>query len=159
MKDDAPVPAEIPRKRRALEAAPDVWLAQWLGGAYPLVPSQRARLEAEKARRQRIRRSQNRVATIVVGHEGQTPDQKRAVAEALRTFEPTAVYRATGDYNATRTLIREADLVIAAPRESAPPADKQVRDRSSVWIAVDYAKHRRVPVKIIMPNGKEGTLG
>lgn len=158
MKDDAPIPAEIPRKRRQLEAVPDVWLAEWLGGAYPLVPSQKARLEAEKARRRDLRRSESRSAAVITGPEGQTPQQKAAVAEALTAFGATEVHRPRGALDARAQIRAGTDLVIATPREATSPGWSPVDGRSVVWIAIDYAKHRRVPVKIIMPDGKEGTL-
>lgn len=152
-KDDIEIPSEIPRKRRQLEAALDSWVAFWLSGEP--TPSQRRRLEEERERRKRLRRAQSRVVAVIVGPEGQTPEQKAAITEALTAAQDTVL---RPPIVAAKSAIRSSDLVIAAPRESAAPSDVQIRDRSSVWHAIDYAKHRRVPVRIIMPNGKEGNL-
>lgn len=157
MKDDAPPPAAVPRKRRQLESLPDRWIAEWLSGAYPLPRGDRLRLEAERERRKAVRRAEDRTVTVVIGPEGQTPQQRAAVADALAMLQPTQFHRPM-ILEHVRQAIRESDFVIAAPREATPPSDQQVRDRSWVWLAVDYAKHRRVPVKIIMPDGKEGEL-
>lgn len=152
---DIEIPAEIPRKRKALEAALDSWIAVWLTGELP--PSQRRRLEVERERRKQLKRSQSRVVAIVTGREGFTPPQKVAIVEALTGAHPTRTLHVPA-YADIRDAIQASDLVIAGPRESAPPKNTQVRDRSSVWHAIDYAKHRGIPVKIIMPNGEEGSL-
>jgi FAD/FMN-containing dehydrogenase len=46
--------------------------------------------------------------------------------------------------------VRQATAVVAAPKEPEKP------DRvEGVWEAVRYARHRRVPVRVVLPNGDE----
>jgi hypothetical protein len=81
MKDDVgPAPDDVPKKRRQLEAAPDLWLAMWLGRD-DLTPSERRRVQEEKDRRK------ERTVPVIVGftgtREGLTPQQRSRLREEL----------------------------------------------------------------------------
>jgi hypothetical protein len=47
-------------------------------------------------------------------------------------------------------LVRSSTTVVAAPKEREKPNTVE-----GVWEAVRYAKHRRVPVRVVMPDGTE----
>lgn len=155
-KDDAPAPetSQIPRKRRALEGVPDLWLAQWL--ARTLKPGERRRLEAEKERRKALRKRESFAVTTVQGVEGWTPRQADGILSAAEGASSLMRTVAT-DTEMVRRCIIGADLVIAGPREMSVPKNVPTWERSPVWAAIAYAKHRRVAVKIIMPDGREAT--
>lgn len=163
-KDDVvDLPVGPPRKRRALERAPDIWLARWLADE-SLVPADRRRVEQEKARRKTV--TPDRVVGVVVGAEGVTPEQATAIQRALSASGATEIHhpwlpgrvhgmcRALGVpvriADTPREAVRTADLVIAAPKESREPTTASV---SVVWELIRYARHRRTTVKIAMPDG------
>lgn len=81
MKDDVETPARPPAKRRQLEDALDLWLAVWLSRD-DLTPSERRRVEEEKARR---RSATARSATygFTGTQAGMTPAQRAAVREIV----------------------------------------------------------------------------
>lgn len=90
-KEDVEVPERPPAKRRQLEAALDLWLAVWLDRS-DLTPSERRRVEEEKARRKTASR---RPFPVVVGftgtREGMTPRQRAFVMSALQGWQATGV--------------------------------------------------------------------
>lgn len=174
-KEDAPTPVRIPKKRYQLEKVLDRWLAEWLARD-DLTPSERRRVEEERAAR-RARNPDVRVALVVDG-AGATPAQRDRLAAILPALNPTEIHHAgvaspvhqickrTGaavtahDRNPVHVrdavhqeIIRElADVVVALPKE----ASEVVRKDGGVWSAVKYAKHRNLPVRVIMPTGDEG---
>jgi hypothetical protein len=167
MKDDVDVPAEIPRKRRALEGWLDKWIAVWLARD-DLTPFERRRLEVEKKRR---RKAQPDVKVgIVIATEGLTPEQRDYVTGFLVTSHPTELHVRLGDAPRLRKaiighedvaatahpdhkdVVRAATVVVAAPKEPERPDHVE-----GVWEAVRFAKHRKTPVRIVMPNGEERT--
>jgi hypothetical protein len=139
MKDDAPTPATVPTKRRHIRAALDRWLAEWLARD-DLTPAQRMRLDYERKRRRKPKRG---LVLLIVGREGMTPRQRAHVAE----LAPDVAALLPDDDG--RAMIKEASAVIAAPKSRTPAG--------LVWDAVRYAKHRGVPVLIVLPNGEETT--
>lgn len=177
MKDDTPTPAEVPRKRRQLEdrsVVLDRWIAEWLAGD-DITPPERRRLEAEKARRKQLE-PEHRLG-LVVAQEGMTPDQWAVVCDALRVLAPTEVVhtrlsrrqhgtlvgvcqslgastRLVGDVRdemaAAKALLHEVEIVVAAPRE----ATVQTYATPGVWSIIGLARHRRLPVQVILPNGQ-----
>jgi len=161
VKGDLPsAPDAPPRKRRVLQdeqATPDLWLARWAGDKF-LAPSQRRAAQDERDRRKAIRARGWLEVLIVRGVEGATPPQRRAIAEAVPPEATGVTYLQAGVAEQIREAVQRADLVIAAPRESTPPSGIPSWERSSVWAAVAYAKHRRIAVKIIMPTGEEAVL-
>lgn len=171
MKDDLPKrPDKVPTKARQLEAMPDVWIAQWLAGD-TLTPAERRRLDALRASR-RSRRPDVPVG-LLVGAEGATAPQLEAVADELRRAGPTEIHHpgnVPGRLHAAckrigvpviqhrdvrnaesgmREVVRLSGLVIAAPREMSEHATG-----SPVWNMIRHAKHRSVPVRIILPDGR-----
>jgi hypothetical protein len=136
MKDDAPTPATIPTKRRQIRKALDRWIAEWLARE-DLTPAQRMRIEYERKRRRQPERG---LVLLIVGREGMTPPQRARVTE----LAPSVAALLPEDDG--RAMIRDASAVIAAPR---------ARAGGDVWDAVRYARHRRVPVRVVLPNGEE----
>ena len=52
-----------------------------------------------------------------------------------------------------REICKLADVVIATPNVwSEPP--RRMDDDDGMWGPIRYARHRGVPVKIILPNGR-----
>lgn len=169
MKQDLPPrPDKVPKKDRHLEGVPDLWIAEWLADASLPYP-QRARLEALKARR---RANQPDVPVgLLVGAEGLTARQLDAVVGQLRTIGPTEIHHpgvASRLHQACKRLsvpviphddvrrpengmlevIRLSSVIIAAPREMSE------RGTSPVWNMIRRAKHRSVPVRIVLPDGR-----
>lgn len=156
----------IPRKRRQLEEQAtflDLHIAIWLDRD-DITPSERRRLEEEKKRRKALK--PDVVVGIIVGMEGVTPGQLAFAHEFLQTAGATAIAHTTplskkmarlfpegvpvsaeADF---RDVVRAATVVVAAPKEPEKPNQVQ-----GVWEGVRYAKHRRVPVRVVMPSGDE----
>ena len=168
MKDDAPAPETVPTKRRHIEAAPDLWLRQWLARD-DLWVRDRRRLEKEVKRRKDAKPQVNLV--VVAGEEGTTPEQVRRAREELDRIQPTKVifigrlakithlFPSDSDIETdylpvlgkaeVRNVIRDnATIVLAFPKEPLKP-DKVL----GVWDAVRFAKHRNLPVRIVLPDG------
>jgi hypothetical protein len=163
MRDDAPTPADVPKKRRQLHDALDRWLAEW-AARDDLTPSERRRVEEERARRKAERkRGADPVLGLLVGQEGMTPQQRAYVIGYVVTgnirrvcmagASPTAIGRAMGVAGIAasdlKDVVRHSDLIVAAPRA----ADWAGTD---VWEGIRFAHHRKVPVAIVLPNGREG---
>lgn len=166
MKTDLPdTPLHPPAKRRALEQAPDLWIAQWLAGD-DLTPSERRRVEEVKARRRALVRDMR--VGLVVGDAGVTPPQLLALADALGGSGATEIHHAgvtSRVHSACKAVgvpvvvhhgetlqhvVRVSDTVIAAPKETYEPERK-----TGVWDIIRYAKHRNLAVTIIMPDGEK----
>lgn len=171
MKDDLPErPAKVPTKDRQLQALPDLWVAQWLASD-TLTYGERRRLEALRASR-RARRADVPVG-LLVGAEGATAPQLEVVADELRRAGPTEIHH-PGNVPARlhgackrlgvpviqhrdvrsieggmREVVRRSSLIIAAPREMSEHATG-----SPVWNLIRHAKHRSVPVHIVLPDGR-----
>jgi len=165
-KDDIlDLPARPPRKARQLERAPDVWLARWLAEA-TLTPSDLRRVEAEKARRKA--NAPDRAVGLLVGQEGVTPAQFAVVVDALGTSGAGVVHhtRVSGAlhrackaldvpvamHHTLTEVVRESEAVIAAPTT-------RLSNGSGVWESVRLAKHRKLLVKIVLPDGSISTGG
>lgn len=171
MKDDAPAPDKIPQKRALLqdrERTPDLWLRQWLVRD-DLHYRERRRISAEIERRKESRLSVR--LAVIAGPEGVTPQQVRVARDQIKRIQPTEV-RLVGqtvkmhrlfakDLNAfvdygdihpegdlARSLIRSATVVLAFPKERYKPTQVE-----GVWDAVRFAKHRDLPVRVILPDG------
>lgn len=165
-KDDVEIPRWPPRKRRVLEdqgATLDKWLAVWANDE-GLPPSQRARAQAERDRRKRL--APDMRVGVIVGEEGMTPPQADMVTSLVATVLPTELHvirprhlrRVLAiascpvvTHDNEWDLIRASTTVFAAPKEAEKPAVVQ-----GVWEAVRYARHRRLPVSVVMPDGKRG---
>lgn len=172
MKDDVPpLPARVPSKRRQLERLLDVHVAMWLAGDQ-ISDAERRRLQELKAQRRAT--VPDRPVGLLVGREGATPPQVQAIVDILAQLHPTEIHhpgvspalhracRATGapvivhrdvrvDESGMPTVIRQSSTVIAAPKERSPQSAKSV-----VWDMIRYAKHRRIAVRVVLPDGSNG---
>lgn len=169
-KDDVEIPAEVPKKRKVLESPQtlDKWLAVWANDPNQ-PPSARTRAQGERDRRRRLV-PDVRVG-VIVGEEGMTPAQRDGVLERVMAAGPTQLVVlaprmrhlrmllnavAAGETVGLLTceddqaLVRESTTLVAAPKETEKPGVV-----AGVWEAVRYAKHRRLPVRVVMPDGEE----
>lgn len=164
--DELEIPTTIPKKRRQVEAALDKWIAVWLERE-DLAPSERRRLEEERNRRKAERRREQNIIGILCPTEGVTPEQVATLEQALVALKPTEIYhhgvdravhsrcRATGVavhvlWHQHKDVVKASDLVVGLVKETTAPNNK-----TGVWDLVKYAKHRRLPVKVILPSGDE----
>lgn len=168
MKDDAPAPERIPTKRRQIEDAPAHWLREWLGKE-DITFREKKRIEKEIQRRKDLLPDVK--IGIVVGKEGVTPAQLRSIDDYLQLIGPTEILHA-GVSSRLHQVCRRIGVpvtVIQHPRES-PQAEVVKRSTTvvaavkepytpeqkfGVWGLVKYAKHRKVPVRVYTPDGKE----
>lgn len=146
MKEDALVPEKVPKKRRQLEAALDRWLPVWLERD-DLTPSERRRVEEERERRRRNRDGEPTTLGLLIGAEGMTPEQRLALAEYKAAMKPASVIEG-GDFQA---VVKASTVAFAAPRHAREPKSGE----PGVWAGIRYARHRKVPVRVILPSGKE----
>lgn len=168
MKEDAPTPDVIPRKRSQLKTVPDLWIATWLARDNT-APSDRRRLEELKAERRAA--VPERPVGLVVGEEGMTPEQFASFKEIIesagateihhpgvssrvhmlcKSLAPVEVHYDARDFHAGNAeVVRASQVVIATPKGMATGGR-----RKTVWDHVKLAKHRSVPVKVILPDGK-----
>lgn len=171
MKDDAPLPGSVPKKRRQIEQLTDLHIATWLGGD-EITPSERRRLQEEKDRRKAEAKRGRLLVGLLVADEGLPKPQLDAAIHTLSGSGATAIIHpgvqqrlhsackalgvpvdvryGDGELGA-RVVAREADLIIAAPKES----QVQPYATPGVWMRIGYARHRGVPVIVIMPNGAQ----
>lgn len=164
--DVPPLPLRPPKKRRQMEDALDVHLAMW-AHSETLIPSDKRRVEEERARRKRIQKRTERVG-LVYSAAGITPEQHAKLAELLTARKdrlteiwhpwvrstvhslcksfgvPVESIKDRNMEHAWKTVIRNATLVFVLPRGES----------SEEWEMVRYAKHRNTPVEVIMPNGE-----
>ena len=165
MKDDVGEPGPVPTKRRALHDAPAVWLAKWLERD-DLTTRERKLVEAEKERRKST--SPDVRVGLIIPAEGVTPKQLDALREALPALNATEVHHGgvpSRVHTACRMLgvpvihhdepvgrdhevVKASSIVVAAPKETRAPVQKV-----GVWEVIKYAKHRSVPVRVVMPDG------
>lgn len=171
-KDDVgPAPDRIPTKRRQLEDAPALWLRQWLDKV-DITYREKNRIEKEIQRRKDNVRPLR--VGILVGDEGVTPQQLRAMDTYLQQSGATAIHHtyiasklhtaakrlevpvvvhgvgAQREY-ANQEVVKNSDVVIAAVKQQERKAIV------GVWAGINYAKHRRVPVRVFTPDGKEAS--
>jgi hypothetical protein len=172
MKDDVEIPAKVPTKRKVLESPAltlDKWLAVWAADP-DQPPSARKRAQDERDRRKRLV-PDVRVG-VIVGEEGMTPAQRARLLELVAEAKATELHydaeRLThlrrlllplDDLNVKAILhhgnqdvVRESTTLVAAPKDTEKPNVVE-----GVWEAVRYAKHRKVPVRVVMPDGSERT--
>lgn len=178
MKDDAPTPEQIPSKKRALEAALDRWLREWLTKP-DITFRERKRITAEMERRKALA---PRVSVgIIVGREGTTPKQIHAIRKLLESYGPTEIHH-TGVSSKLHTLcrsftdhivintqnlggkryvergnrdddvevIKESTVAIIAVKDTRKPERVE-----GLWELARYARNtRNIPVKVVMPDGE-----
>lgn len=168
--DVPPLPERIPTKRRQVEQLLDVHIAMWLADE-SISFSERKRLENEKRRRKNSKLEVQH--GVVVPKEGVTPEQQQIFSGLLlqervqvvhhhilpsrlhqlcRIAAQEVVVHRGGEYGERlRSTVRNSDFLFAFPKELREP-DAKVE--GTVWWAVKYAKHRGLPVTVVLPNGK-----
>jgi hypothetical protein len=164
--DAPPLPDTFPKKRRQIEEALDIHLRLWVE-MEGLPPGQRRKAQEEIERRRRLRPDVK--LAIIAGPEGVTPEQVRVSAGIFKRIEPTHVlvvgqarklarlfvdieYDGPLQFSKpedVRDVLRNATVAVCYPKETFNP---NVVD--GVWDAVRFAKHRSIPVRAIMPDGK-----
>jgi hypothetical protein len=173
--DVGPRPEVVPKKRRQIEELPDLWIAEWLAGD-DIAPGERKKLTAEKERRKTLR--PDVVLGVVCCDENATPEQLRTLREVLARIAPTEVHQhpLPGKVNhLVRSLgvpvtvhsragmrnellryevVRKATVLVAIQKETTVQPLAAV---TGVPAAIGLAKHRSMPVRIILPNGTEVT--
>lgn len=146
MKEDAPAPEQVPKKRRQLKGAPDLWLRQWLSRE-GLTPSERRRVQEELDERKKA--TPDTKVGIILGREGMTPEQvlsfsqvvnglKGKAGELHHTWHPfkpmhttcvrsgiPTVVHGQGARLAQSEIVKLSDLVVALPKESTMPPHKK----------------------------------
>lgn len=167
------LPQEVPKKRRQVETALDIHIAMWLSSD-DLTSSERKRLEREKQRRKSL--TPEKTVGILVGQEGITPAQEKKLFDIVEAYQTEQrvqyIYTVPQDQPKLRRKLHystdEATIVtivatdlkeivyqstqcLAFPKESEEPVQKI----AEVWAAIRHAKHRSMPVRIIMPDGNE----
>jgi hypothetical protein len=167
MKDDLPPPGPVPKKRRALEQAPDVYLAVWLADP-KLTPGERKRVSQE--RESRRKRHQRVVLGLLVGPEGVTPKQLAILYDTLSKSPPSEIHHCgvasnvhticrrfadrvvRHDAGTQHDMLRHVTRVVGLPKEMSVPKST----KTGTWGDIKYAKHRGLPVVVIMPTGERG---
>lgn len=162
MKEDVgPAPETPPAKRKQLEQAADLWLAVWANDA-KLPPSQRRRAQDERDRRKAL--SPDKGVGVLVGPEGLTPSQMVTLLTLVEGMSPTAIHHPglpsrlhmqlrsmqvpvvvhKDDY---REVVKASNTVIVCPKEQSPA-------KSAMWEMLRYAKHRSLPARAVLPDGR-----
>lgn len=153
------LPARIPRKRNQIESLLDVHIAVWLAGD-TITAKERKLLVEEKERRKRLNPS--KVICILTHKGGVSPEQLKKLREILDRHQPITEVRATQPLRlALRTkysivsdlkeMMKDADLVIAAAADGIQR--EMPANTDEFWDHVGYAKHRKVPVTVVLHNG------
>lgn len=168
MKEDAPTPARPPTKRRALERAPDLWLAVWAGDA-DLTDAERERVQAVRDARKAAQ--PDRKVGLLLDREGLTPPQFSIVRKLLSKARPTEIHHPWAPqsvHSACKSLgvpvivhqdVRDQtkplrDVVLASTAViGAPRALETTGNMTPAWASIKYAKHRSLPVTIVLPDG------
>lgn len=177
--DVGPLPEVVPKKRSQIEALPDLWIAQWLGESLAtsvLTPGERKKLLAEKERRKFLK--PDVILGVVCCDENATPEQLRTFREVVARIAPTEVVQhplpgkvnhvvkslgvpvtvvSNGAMNKQfdrDEVVRKSTVLVAIQKETTVQTSSSV---SPVPAAIGLAKHRSMPVRIILPNGTEVT--
>lgn len=182
MKTDLPpTPGKPPSKRRVMRdrnATPNIWLHEWVANE-GLPPGVRRTVEDELQRRKAEDRLEVVEVGVLIGTEGATPQQVATFSEWWGEVNPTLLhvpscfpvrfdpqrnkpkipalrdvandlanretwYRAS-EREELREVVLHASTIVALPPRITPTG--------TVWVAVSYAKHRKIPVKVILPDG------
>jgi hypothetical protein len=176
--DIGPAPAQIPRKRKALDEAPAKWIAEWIERD-DTPPGLRKKLEAVRASRKQ--QSSYTIVGYVGTDAGMTPDQQESVYTCLMRLAPDkAVYVLNDAGNrfvrvARKLMSRRDNRQGAIELDPLPPVTvddamhRQVVREVDVLIvapkspdlvsdqvidAVRFARDRGVPMHIFSPTGE-----
>lgn len=166
-----PVPRHPPRKRYQLEneqKIPDLWLAMWTTDT-GLSDDERERVQAERDRRKALKPDQ--VVGLLLDREGISGPQLDRTREILAGLKPTAIHHpwaasqvhsaclaldvpvvvhkdVRNDAAPLREVVLASMFIIAAPRKA-----EDFRNRTPAWEAAQYARHRKLPVTVVLPDG------
>jgi len=147
VKDDVETPPAPPKKRKHLEQALDVHLAIWANDE-SLPPSARKRAQDERDRRKAdAKRGEVAKILVMVPREGKTPQQRAYHDEEVVGSGELYWWSSKTDYH---EMVKKVDQVVAFVKEQNAPTHPPP---GSVWEAVQYARHRKLPLKVILPNG------
>lgn len=161
--DIADAPARPPRKRYQLQneqKVPDLWLAKWANNEN-LSERERKLVQEERDRRKTLE-PDVRIG-VLVDAEDVTPAQLGFLEEKLvgatEIHHPWTTRRVAGMcrragapvtvHKELRDVVLACQMVIAAPR-----APEDFRNRTPAWEAVQYAKHRKLAVTVVLPDGR-----
>lgn len=173
MREDAPAPKHPPKKRYQLERALDLWLATWAHDE-ELPERERARVQDERDRRKALK--PQRELGLLVEQEGVTPQQLELIVEKFRALQPTGIHHpwvqprvhsacielgvpvkvhrdVRDSFAPMREVVLSSDIIVAAPRGMNRPSDP-----TPVWDSLLYARHRKLPLTLVLPNGTEGEV-
>lgn len=154
MKDDAPLPDVVPRKRRQVEALLDRHIAIWLADD-ALPRGDRLRLEAEKARRRAAVPTLS--VGVLLGRGGVTPAQLDALPEVLAGATEVLHVGVPSRLHARCKSVAPVRIIDDDPRGVVRAASRVVGlpagPASEVWDLLRYARHRGLPTKVIQPDG------
>lgn len=151
-------PNFVPVKRRQLEQSPDVWLAEWANDE-SLPPSQRNKAQGERDRRKAA--TADVKVGIVATRSGLTSEQLLTLPTTLKKLGATEVIHSglpSRAHMACRAIVGDNVTVLREdPQEVIKAATTVVAfaKGAAPWGAVKYAKHRSLPVLVILPDGKE----
>lgn len=171
MKEDlGPRPAKPPKSKRALAQLPDVWIAEWLASE-DISPGDRKKLQAIKDER-KAHHPDVKLA-FIPSQAGMTPEQFRAFQRIVPNMgatevhlhgriegKPYQVFKKLGvpiefhtsvGIDGAKEMLRQSTVVIAVPKETTVKAYATL----GTWELIGYARNRSMPVKIIMPDGRE----
>lgn len=162
-KDDiADIPARPPRKRYQLQneqKIPDLWLARW---ANDESLSERERKLVQEERDRRKVAAPDVVVGVLVDAEDVTPAQldflRERLGNATQIHHPWTTRRVAGacrHAGALVTVHKELrDVVLSSERIlAAPRGPEDFRHRTPAWEAVQYARHRKLAVTVMLPDG------
>lgn len=161
--DVADIPARPPRKRYQIQneqKIPDLWLATWAHDE-SLLDRERRFVQEERDRRKA--QEPDRKVGVLVDAEDVTPAQlaflEEKLAGATEIHHPWTTRRVAGVcrraklpvtvHRGLRGVVLASDVVICAPR-----APEDFRSRTPAWEAINYARHRKLGVVVMLPDGQ-----
>jgi hypothetical protein len=156
--EEIEVPARPPKKRRQMESPNtlDKWLAVWANDEN-LTPSERRRAQDERERR-KAEAPDPRIVGLLIGEQGVTPQQldvlrdRCARAEEVHATRTVKLGLAPGVFHmeeSLRDVVAAVNEIVAAPAQTYEPEQKI----AGVWPEVRYARHRKIPVLVLYPDG------
>lgn len=164
--DLGPRPDKPPKSKRQLAQLPDVWIAEWLASD-TIMPGERKKLQAIKDERKS--RHPDVLVALILAREGMTPEQFKSFQRVLPAMgateihidipvpaKPYRVVRSLGvpiinHFLTPKDAIRSSTVVLAVPKET----EVMPYATPGVWHLVGFARNRSMPVKVIMPDGRE----
>lgn len=160
--EDVEIPARPPRKRLAMAKAPALWLQLWANDQ-ALSPIDRLNAQSEIDRRKVL--TSEKVMGVVVDLTGMSPPQWEALVEAVDKESPTGYMMLASTFGNLRKAARKWPWTVAGSYHEIVLQTQLIycfarpgRPEGVVYDAMRYAKHRKVPVHLILPTGEESPL-